>query len=154
MYLSASLQRFSRITCLGPIPKKSCLATTNIVGGKINFFDFVLGVNCRRWACLLCIFVPPPTSLIKVVNSGSFHWALSVFINFRSMSRLSRSCCRWLEQHNMVRSKGSLDFVRSRFTHPLEPELPSAQGRNEGDKGGTIPLAPSHYGGAEWLRDD
>jgi len=36
-------------------------------------------------ACLLCMFVPPPTSLIKVVNSGSFRWALSVFIYFRFM---------------------------------------------------------------------
>jgi len=26
------------------------------------------------------------------------------------------------------------------------------QGRNEGDKGGTIPRAPSHYGGAEKLQ--
>jgi len=31
------------------------------------------------------MFVPPTTSLIKVVNSGSFHWALSVFIYFRFM---------------------------------------------------------------------
>ena len=37
-------------------------------------------------ACLLCMFVPPPTSLIKVVNSGFFHWVLSVFIYFRFMS--------------------------------------------------------------------
>ena len=31
---------------------------------------------------MLCMFVLPPTLLIKVVNSGSFHWALSVFIYF------------------------------------------------------------------------
>ena len=24
---------------------------------------------------MLCMFVLPPTSLIKVANSGSFHWA-------------------------------------------------------------------------------
>jgi len=29
------------------------------------------------------MFVPPTTSLIKVVNLGSFHWALSVFTYFR-----------------------------------------------------------------------
>ena len=38
------------------------------------------------WAVLLCMFVSPPTSLIKVVNSGFFHWVLSVFIYFRCMS--------------------------------------------------------------------
>ena len=38
----------------------------------------------RELACF-CVFVLPPTSLIKVVNSGSFHWALSVFIYFRFM---------------------------------------------------------------------
>jgi len=39
----------------------------------------------RELACMLCMFVLPPTSLIKVVNSGSFHWALPVFIYFRFM---------------------------------------------------------------------
>jgi len=31
------------------------------------------------------MFVLPLTSLIKVVNSGFFHWALSVFLYFRFM---------------------------------------------------------------------
>jgi len=44
-----------------------------------------LGLRCRTQACMLCVFVLPPTSLIKVVNSGSFHWALSVFIYFHFM---------------------------------------------------------------------
>jgi len=46
-------------------------------------FDYAL--YCRTRACMLCMFVLPPTSLIEVVNSGSFHWALSVFIYFRFM---------------------------------------------------------------------
>jgi len=38
--------------------------------------------NVERELCLLCIFMPPPTSLITVVNLGSFRWALSVFLYF------------------------------------------------------------------------
>ena len=49
--------------------------------GSARVFDYCL--YCRTRACLLCMFVPPTTSLIKVVNSGSLHWALSVFIYFR-----------------------------------------------------------------------
>jgi len=45
-----------------------------------QFVDYAL--SCRTWACLLCIFVPPPTSLIKFVNSGSLHWVLWLFIYF------------------------------------------------------------------------
>jgi len=52
--------------------------------GLTRVFDHAL--YCRTRACLLCMFVPPPTSLIKGVNSGFFHWALSVFIYFRFMS--------------------------------------------------------------------
>jgi len=33
--------------------------------GTARVFDYAL--YCRTWACLLCIFVPPPTSLIKVI---------------------------------------------------------------------------------------
>jgi len=51
--------------------------------GSTRAFDYAL--YCRTRACMLCMFVLPPTSLIKVVNSGSFHWALSVFIYFRFM---------------------------------------------------------------------
>ena len=51
--------------------------------GSTWAFDYAL--YCRTRACMLCMFVLPPTSLIKVVNSGSFHWALSVFIYFRFM---------------------------------------------------------------------
>jgi len=63
-----------------------------------------------------------------VVNLGSMSWALLLFKYFRSMSGLSHSFCRWSESKTIVRSKRSLDFVRSRFTraHPLEPELLSA----------------------------
>ena len=46
-------------------------------------FDYAL--YCRTRACMLCMCVLPPTSLIKVVNSGSFHWASSLFIYFRFM---------------------------------------------------------------------
>jgi len=44
------------------------------------------------------------------------------------MSGLSRSCCRWHEWKDRVRSKRSLDFVRLRLTrdYPLESELPYA----------------------------
>ena len=48
--------------------------------GSTRAFDYAL--YCRTRACMLVL---PPTSLIKVVNSGSFHWALSVFIYFRFM---------------------------------------------------------------------
>ena len=51
--------------------------------GSTRAFDYAL--YCRTQACMLCMFVLPLTSLIKVVNSGSFHWALSVFIYFRFM---------------------------------------------------------------------
>jgi len=54
--------------------------------GSARVFDYDL--YCRTWACLLCTFVPPLTSLIKVVNSDSFNRALSVFIHFRFMSGL------------------------------------------------------------------
>ena len=51
--------------------------------GSTRAFDYAL--YCRTRACMRCMFVLPPTSLIKVVNSGCFHWALSVFIYFRFM---------------------------------------------------------------------
>ena len=89
-----------------------------------QFVDYAL--YCRTWACLLCIFVPPRTSLIKFVNSGSLHWVLSLFIYFRSMFRFSRSFCRWSESKNIIRSRRSLENFRSSFTwaHPSQPELP------------------------------
>jgi len=79
-------------------------------------------------AWLLCVFVAPHISLVVVVNLGSMRWALLLFKYFRSMSGLSHSCCRWPESKTIVRSKRSLDFVRSRFTRvrPLEHELLSA----------------------------
>jgi len=40
--------------------------------GLTRVFDYTL--YCRTRAGLLCMFVPTPTSLINVVNSGSFHW--------------------------------------------------------------------------------
>ena len=49
--------------------------------GSVWVFDY--GLYWRTRDCSLGIFVPPPTSLVKVVNSDSFHWALSVFIYFR-----------------------------------------------------------------------
>ena len=51
--------------------------------GSTRAFDYAL--YCRTRACMLCMFVLPPTSLMKAVNSDSFHWALSVFIYFRFM---------------------------------------------------------------------
>jgi len=57
------------------------------------------------------IFLPPPTSLIKAANSGSFHWALSWLIYFRSMSAIWSSCCRcmiWIKKYR------SLAFSRFR----------------------------------------
>ena len=45
---------------------------------------FVYYLYWRTRACLLCMCVPPPTvPLHKVINSGSFHWALSLLIYFR-----------------------------------------------------------------------
>jgi len=47
----------------------------------------------KRRACLLWIFVPPLTvPLHQVLNSGPFLWTSSLFIYFRSMSGLFRSC--------------------------------------------------------------
>jgi len=64
--------------------------------GSARVFDYDLYRGKRAW--LLCIFVPQPTvPLHQVVNSAYFHWALPLFIYFRSMSGLSRSCCRWPE---------------------------------------------------------
>jgi len=59
---------------------------------------------------------------------GSMRCSLLLFKYFLSMSGLSHSCCRWSESKTIVRSKRSLDFVRSRFTraHPLETEPISA----------------------------
>ena len=59
---------------------------------------FNYDLHCWTRACLLCRFVLPPVSLVKVVNWGSFNWVLSLIIYFRSMSGLSRSCCRWPEE--------------------------------------------------------
>ena len=56
--------------------------------GLARFFDYDLYWGTR--ACLLCIFVPPPTvPLHYVVHSDSFLWAFTLFIYFRSMSGLS-----------------------------------------------------------------
>ena len=71
-------------------------------------------------ASLLCMFVPPPTvPLHKVVNSGFFLWAWSLFLYFRSMSGLSCSWCRWPELNNIVRNMRSHDFVRPLSTRRL-----------------------------------
>jgi len=50
--------------------------------------------HCGTWGCLLCLCLPPLTLLIKAVNLGSFHWALSLFIYFRCMPDLWSSRCR------------------------------------------------------------
>jgi len=88
-----------------------------------------LDLHYRVQAYLLRIFVPLPTSLIKVDNSGWLHWALSLFIYFCTVPGLSHSCCRWSESKSIVRSKHSFDFVHWGFTraHPLEPELSFAK---------------------------
>jgi len=45
---------------------------------------FIYDLYRRTQACLLCIFVPPPTvPLHWVANSRSFLWALPLFIHFR-----------------------------------------------------------------------
>jgi len=59
---------------------------------------------------------------------GSFHWALLVFIYLRFVFSLGVHVAGDLNQKNIVRSRRSPDFVRSRFTqaHLLEPEMYSA----------------------------
>ena len=91
-----------------------------------TFSAYGITSHCRMWACLFCIFVPPPTSLIKVVNLGSFHWACHCSYIF--VSCWSSAFCRWRESKNIVRSNSSPEYVLSRFTraHPLEAELSSA----------------------------
>jgi len=83
-------------------------------------------LDCRTRACLLCMFVPTPTSLIKVVNSGSYHLGIVSVHVFSFHVGLPRSICRWRESKNIIRSNGSLEYVRSRFTraHPLVPSCP------------------------------
>ena len=73
----------------------------------------------------VCVCATAHGPIHQFINSGSFHWALSLFIYFRSMSGLLRSCCRRPECNNHVRSRRSLNFIRLRFTpaHLLEPEL-------------------------------
>ena len=69
------------------------------------------------------MFVPTPTSLIKVVNSGSFHWALSVFIYFRLMLAFRVQFAGDVNQKiSFVATVLSNTFARA---HPLEPEPPS-----------------------------
>jgi len=64
--------------------------------GLSRVFDYDL--YWRKRACMLFIFVPPTAvPLHYVVNLGSFHWTLSLFIYFRSMFGLLRSYCRWRE---------------------------------------------------------
>jgi len=69
-----------------------------------------------------------PLHWLKLFNSGSLHWALSVFIYFRSMSGFSRSFWGYLNEKNVNRGKRSLKYICLRFTrtHPSEPELPSS----------------------------
>jgi len=56
--------------------------------GSARFFDYHLHRITR--ACLLCIFVPPPTAPLHYVGkSGSFLWSFSLFIYFVSISGLS-----------------------------------------------------------------
>jgi len=58
------------------------LITIYIGERELTFF-----VGCR---------VPSPTvPLYQVFNLGSFFWALSLLIHFRSISSFSRWCCRW-----------------------------------------------------------
>ena len=72
---SRSMTRNHRSGLSFAIRQSSCFADAA--------FDYAL--YCRTRACMLCMFVLPPISLIKVVNSDSFRSALSVFIYFRFM---------------------------------------------------------------------
>ena len=83
-------------------------------------------VECEL-ACLACLCYHPHQSLIKVVNSGSFHWALSVFIYFRFMLAFRVQFAGDVNQ-KISFATIALKYVRSLVTraHPLEPELPSA----------------------------
>jgi len=48
-------------------PKLGCCSGKYGSGQVFNY-----DLYCRMWACLLCVFVPPHTSLIKDGNSGFF----------------------------------------------------------------------------------
>jgi len=76
-YLVFGEKRFSPLTVGFMCP---CI---NGISGSSRVFDYDL-YCVELGACLLFIFVPPPTSLIKI-NLGSFYWAFSVFIYFRFM---------------------------------------------------------------------
>jgi len=75
-------------------------------------FDYDL--HSRTWVGLLCIFVSPPSSLIKVVNSGYFHLALSLLLYLRSICGLPPWCCRWPESRNTF-----VYFLSSTFARAL-----------------------------------
>jgi len=93
--------------------------------GSAWVFDYDVYTGERELVCFVCLFHHPRSHFTKLLTRPLFFWALSLFIYFRSMSGLSRSCCRWLEYNNIVRSRRSLDFVRSCFirAHSLESEL-------------------------------
>jgi len=57
---------------------------------------------------LFALYICATTYFTKVVNTGSLHWDLALFIYFRSKSGLSRSCCRWPESKTIVRAQGDL----------------------------------------------
>jgi len=82
--------------------------------GWARVLDYDL--HCRTRACLLCTFVPPPTSLIEVANSGSLHYALSVFIYFRFMSGLRVHAAGDLDQkRSLIVGVLSTSFARALF---------------------------------------
>jgi len=94
--------------------------------GSTRAFDYAL--YCRTQACMLCMFVLPPTSLIKVVNSGSFHWTLSVFMYFRFMLAFRVQFAGDVNKKISFATTALSNTFAPLFTraHPLDPELPSA----------------------------
>ena len=52
--------------------------TTPALGSSIMIYIVERELVCIEYLC----HRPPPTSLIEVVKSGSFHWASSLFIYF------------------------------------------------------------------------
>ena len=94
--------------------------------GSARVSDY--GLYRRMRACFVYLCHHPRSHFTKFLNRPLFFGPcqLSLFIYLRSMSGLSRSCCRWPEYN--VRSRRSLNFVRSCFiqAHPSESELPYA----------------------------
>jgi len=76
-------------------------------------FSITIYIGERKRACFVCLFHHPRSHFIKLLTRSLFFGSCHC------------SCLGLVTVHNIVRSRRSHDFVRSRFTwaHSLESEL-------------------------------